>query len=234
MVAVPHGVFAAGRCRSWPEDARGGFFRQTSEGMSTSVSRPFYEVVSARAIGGGERRTVLDWTNVRTDVEVARETTADRGAAKGEEAQARGPVGRSFGDSVGFSSPLAEEIARRSIVAAAARTAVELGEQRQRAEKAAKKAEKEAARKAEEAARRAAELESARVAAEAAALIISARLAWACLTISRWMVQRSSSMSPDRFGTHTSVSPSILIRVKARRLADSAMSLVTLVISSLT
>ena len=143
------------------DDRRGGFFRQTPDGLLASPSMPFYEVVATRAIGSGERRTVLDWTNVRTQADVVREEPTPDDERVSESA-AEAATGRPFAAPDGFSGPLAEEIARRSIVAVAARTAVELGEQRQKAEQAAREAEAEAAR-------RAAELETARVAAEQAA-----------------------------------------------------------------
>ncbi len=143
------------------KDHRGGFFRQTPDGMSVSEPMPFFEVVATRAIGSGERRTVLDWTNVRTSSEVVREALREATAETvAESAAAAASIPYSGQD--GYSGPLAEEIARRSIVAVAARTAAELGEQRQMAEEAAIEAEAEAAL-------RAAELEEARVAAEQAA-----------------------------------------------------------------
>ncbi|MGB5302905.1 MAG: hypothetical protein WBP17_07150, partial [Gemmatimonadota bacterium] len=141
------------------DDPRGGFFRQTADGMLAAPAMPFFEVVATRAIGSGERRTVLDWTNARTEAEVVRETVEP---IDEEDADSTEATSTPFAARDGVSGPLAEEIARRSIVAVAARTAVELGEQRQKAEEAAREAEAEAAR-------RAAELETARVAAEQAA-----------------------------------------------------------------
>ena len=98
------------------DDPRGGFFRQTPDGMPAGPAMPFYEVVATRAIGSGERRTVLDWTNVRTEAEVVREELTPHDE---QDSDAEAATSSPFAAQGGFSGPLAEEIARRSVVAVA-------------------------------------------------------------------------------------------------------------------
>ncbi|MCL7982948.1 MAG: hypothetical protein M8862_10525, partial [marine benthic group bacterium] len=140
-----------------PNEPMGCFFRRTENGFSGSNPLPFYELVSADAMGGSQRQTYVDWDGVETRESVKREAIPSFGESSDtvDDTEGKSDRGRPAAQTGAF----AAEVARRSIAAAASKTAEVLDRRRQAAAEAAREAE-------EEAARRAAELEAARTAAE--------------------------------------------------------------------